>query len=90
MAVHGECACSGEQPPELARLQVRYMLGSSGQSFVVGWGANAPSHIPDPAASCPASVQPCTGLVATSPQYSSPDPNPHVLSGALVSGPDAQ
>ena len=70
--------------------QIRYMLGASGRSFIVGLGTNPPSHVRDPAASCPSSVQPCVGTVASSPEYSSADPNPHVLSGALVYGPDAQ
>lgn len=71
-------------------LQVQYVLGSSGRSYMVGWGIDPPTHIPNPAASCPASVQPCSGFLASSPQYSSPDQNPHVLSGALVSGPDSR
>lgn len=72
-------------------LQVQYIVGSSGrQSYMAGWGNNPPTHIPNPAASCPTSVQPCAGFLASSPQYSSPDANPHVLFGALVSGPDAR
>ncbi|CAL8470909.1 g10451 [Coccomyxa elongata] len=74
-----------------ARRQVQYILGSSGRpSYMVGWGNNPPAHIPNPAASCPTSVQPCAGFLASSPQYSSPDANPHVLVGAVVSGPDAR
>jgi hypothetical protein len=68
--------------------QVQFILGASGRSYLVGWGNDPPTHIPNPAASCPASVQPCSGYLASSPEYSSPDPNPHTLTGALVSGPD--
>ena len=70
-------------------MQVQYMLGSSGRSYVVGLGDSPPTHIPSPAASCPAAVQPCAGALRTSAQYLSPGPNPHVLAGALVSGPAA-
>ena len=68
---------------------MRYILGSGGRSYMVGWGINPPSHVPDPAASCPAAVQPCAAPKASSQQYASPDPDPHALSGALVSGPSA-
>ena len=42
--------------------QLRYALGwdkNAGRSFVVGFGQDPPSRIPDPAATCPASVTPC-------------------------------
>lgn len=63
--------------------QLRYMLGDSGQSYVVGYGNNPPTHTQDRGAACPNAPVPCntvTGLL-------SPDPDPHTLLGALVQGP---
>ena len=79
----------GEQveKAQLCLLQIQYILGAGGRSYVVGWGVNPPTHIPSPAASCPMQVVPCAALKASSPQYASPDPNPHTITGALVSGP---
>lgn len=62
--------------------QVRYMLGDSGQSLVVGTGKNPPKRTQDRAAACPAKPQVCnrvTGLL-------SPDPDTYSLDGALVYG----
>lgn len=70
-----------------ARGQLRYALGATGRSFMVGWGPQPPLRPASPAASCPASVQPCNGSRAASAQFRSAAPNPHVLSGALVAGP---
>ena len=65
-----------------ARSQLRYMLGDAGQSLVVGYGRDPPSHAASRAASCPPPPQRCdavSGLL-------NPQPNPHVLYGALVGG----
>jgi hypothetical protein len=62
--------------------QVRYMLGDSGQSLVVGYGKAPPKRTQDRAAACPAKPQVCnrvTGLL-------SPDPDTYSLDGALVYG----
>lgn len=62
--------------------QVRYVLGDAGRSLVVGLGKNPPRRTQDRAAACPDSPQVCnrvTGLL-------SPDPDAHVLTGALVYG----
>lgn len=62
--------------------QVRYMLGDSGQSLVVGYGKSPPKRTQDRAAACPAKPQVCnrvTGLL-------SPDPDTYSLDGALVYG----
>jgi hypothetical protein len=66
-----------------ARSQVDYALGSSGQSFVVGFGANYPKKAHHRAASCPNRPAPCTYDAA----FSSPADNPQLLAGALVGGP---
>lgn len=70
-----------------ARAQLRYALGAPGRSFVVGWGPAPPLRPASPAASCPAAEQPCNGSRADSAAFASPNPNPHVLAGALVAGP---
>jgi endoglucanase len=76
-----------------ARGQVRYALGDTGRSFVVGYGANPPVRPHHRAASCPA-FEPgtagqdrphCDGRAA----FNNPGPNPNVLTGALVGGPSA-
>ena len=67
-----------------ATSQLRYMLGDNPnrQSFVVGVGASFPQQPHQRAASCPPPPATCNYL-----QLHSPDPNPHVLHGALVGGP---
>ena len=66
-----------------ARKQIAYMLGDSGQSFVVGFG-KAPEKVPHRAASCP---EPGDEICTWQTGYLSSDPNPHLLYGALVGGP---
>ncbi|KAK9827642.1 hypothetical protein WJX81_002329 [Elliptochloris bilobata] len=63
-----------------ARSQVRYMLGDAGRSYVVGYGKDPPQRAHHRGASCRPGN--CSGA-----QLSSPDPNPNVLTGALVGGP---
>ena len=67
---------------QFAQTQVDYALGSAGRSFVVGWGHNPPRSYHHAGASCPDKPASCTWT-----QFSSKDPNPQVLSGALVGGP---
>ena len=67
-----------------ARTQMDYLLGSSGRSYVVGVGKNSPQRPHHRAASCPNPPAVCneeTGLNRNGP-------NPHILYGALVGGPD--
>ncbi|KAK5637982.1 hypothetical protein RI129_012277 [Pyrocoelia pectoralis] len=66
-----------------AREQLAYILTTTGRSFVVGYGENYPKKPHHSASSCPAKPSPC-GWEA----YKSKDPNPQILYGALVSGPD--
>ena len=63
--------------------QIHYMLGDSGQSFVIGFGANYPQNPRHRGSSCPLAPAPCTWE-----NYNEPGPNPHSLLGALVAGPD--
>jgi len=62
--------------------QMRYILGDSGRSLVVGVGSDPPKRTQDRGAACPAPPAVCnrvTGLL-------SPDPDTHILKGALVQG----
>lgn len=65
-----------------AKETIDYALGSTGRSFVVGWGFNPPLRVHHAAASCPALPISCSWA-----EFSSPHPNPQVLTGALVAGP---
>ncbi len=70
-----------------ARSQIRYMIGDSGRSYVVGFGNTPPGSEHHRGASCPAE----TSLGSNNPvcdysDYALPTPNPNVLYGALVGG----
>jgi len=69
---------------KFAEDQMAYSLGGNGQSFVVGYGPNWPKQPHHRAASCPDMPAPCSW-----DQFNSPGPNPQVLNGALVGGPDS-
>ena len=58
------------------------MLGAQGRSFMVGYGKNYPDRPHHRAASC-SIAGPCDWEA-----YRSAKPNPQVLLGALVGGPD--
>ena len=63
--------------------QVRYVLGDSGRSLIVGDGHNPPERTQDRGASCPAKPGICNRVTG----YLSPDPDTYSVSGALVQGP---
>lgn len=63
--------------------QIHYMLGSAGRSFVVGFGNNPPQRPHHASSSCKDPPASCSW-----DDVNSPDPNPHILYGALVGGPD--
>jgi len=67
-----------------AKQQIDYMLGSTGRSYVVGFGVNPPVKPHHRSSSCqqPAPA-PCDWN-----DYNSQNPNGQVLNGALVGGPD--
>ena len=67
---------------EYALGQMEYMLGSTGRSFVVGFGVNPPTQPHHASSSCP--VDP--NETCDWGTFNSPDPNPHILYGALVGG----
>jgi endoglucanase len=52
-------------------------------SFVVGFGKNYPKYPHHSSSSCPDAPTPCDW-----DNFESPEPNFHVLEGALVGGPD--
>ncbi|KAF0310070.1 Endoglucanase E-4 [Amphibalanus amphitrite] len=69
----------------LAKQQINLMLGDAGRSFVVGFGENPPLRPHHKAASCPSAPAACSW-----DQLNTAEPNPHVLNGALVGGPDSE
>ena len=66
-----------------AHKQMRYMLGESGRSYVVGYGHNPPMRPHHRSSSCPKNPGTCDWT-----QFNSKNENPSVLYGALVGGPD--
>ena len=50
---------------------------------MIGFGSNYPTHAHHRSSSCPDAPAPCTWN-----EYNSPNPNPHLLKGALVGGPE--
>ena len=62
--------------------QLEYMLGSTGRSFVVGFGTNPPTQPHHAAASCPLAPENCDWS-----NFYLDQPNPNILYGALVGGP---
>lgn len=69
-----------------AESQARYMLGMRFRlDFMVGLSDKSPRQPADRAASCPVNYRtPCNSVTSQLPDR----PNPHILIGALVNGPD--
>ena len=72
----------GDFYKQFANQQLNYILGDAGRSFVVGYGVNPPQRPHHKSSSCP-SFGTCTFT-----QLGEAGPNPHILYGALVGGPD--
>ena len=68
---------------DFALQQLGYILGDGGHSFVVGFGEDPPSRPHHAASSCPDRPRKCDWEA-----FTSPGPNPQVLVGGLVGGPD--
>jgi endoglucanase len=66
--------------------QLRYVMGDSGKSMLVGFGEDPPKRTQDRAAACPNPPEACNVLTSL---YSSKEDS-HVLKGALVQGPGGQ
>ncbi|KAA0200411.1 Glycosyl Hydrolase 9 [Hyalella azteca] len=64
--------------------QIDYALGSTGRSFMVGFGVSPPERPHHRSSSCPDIPEYCDPNVA----INNPGPNPQTLYGALVGGPD--
>ena len=65
--------------------QIRYMLGDSGRSLVVGNGSDPPQFPNVQSASCPSPPAICLGQAA---KFSG-EPNPQVATGSLIYGDSA-
>lgn len=73
-------------------MQVDYILGSNplGMSYMVGYGNKFPQRIHHRASSLPsiANHPERIGCANGSPYFNSNNPNPNLLIGAVVGGPD--
>jgi len=71
---------------EFSRQQIHIMLGENNQkfSFVVGFGSKYPLQPHHRSSSCPVSGSCNFG------NFNAPGPNPHILTGALVGGPESR
>nr|AMH40360.1 glycoside hydrolase family 9 [Aretaon asperrimus] len=74
----------GSSYTSFAKSQVDYALGSTGRSFVIGYGSNYPTHAQHRSSSCPDAPATCDWGT-----YSGTQPNAHILYGAMVGGPDS-
>ncbi|XP_029163087.1 endoglucanase 15-like [Nylanderia fulva] len=68
---------------QFAKEQIDYILGSTGKSYVVGYGENSPKQPLHAASSCPDRPAPCGWA-----DFDKNESNPQILYGALVSGPN--
>ncbi|KAI4357597.1 hypothetical protein L6164_001535 [Bauhinia variegata] len=88
----GETTATPALLKRLARRQVDYILGDNplGMSYMVGYGARYPLRIHHRASSLPSvAAHPARiGCKAGSRYFLSPNPNPNVLVGAVVGGPN--
>jgi len=82
-AKHSNSAAVRKEALQFARSQVDYAMGSSGRSFVVGYGVKPPLRAHHAGASCPNRPAKCDWT-----QFQSTKPNPQILYGALVAGPE--
>ncbi|KAL2545976.1 Endoglucanase 8 [Forsythia ovata] len=89
----GETAASPALLKRLARRQVDYILGDNPlrMSYMVGYGSRYPQRIHHRASSLPSvAAHPAKiGSKAGSRYYLSPNPNPNILVGAVVGGPNS-
>ncbi|CAL9095371.1 unnamed protein product [Musa acuminata var. zebrina] len=77
---------------EFAKQQMDYVLGSNprGRSYMVGFGANSPTQVHHRGSSVPVMSSDKTVSCSMSfvNWYNKNQPNPNVLTGAIVGGPD--
>ncbi|KJE93538.1 cellulase [Capsaspora owczarzaki ATCC 30864] len=76
---------SSQSYVDFAINQLHYVMGSSGRSFIVGFGTNPPKQAHHAGASCPlySTNVPCGWDV-----FNANTPNTHIIYGAIVGGPD--
>ncbi|KAG4214944.1 hypothetical protein ERO13_A01G149818v2 [Gossypium hirsutum] len=88
----GERSASPALLKQLAKRQVNYILGDNplGMSYMVGYGSRFPQRIHHRGSSLPSvAAHPARiGCKAGSRYYVSPNPNPNLLLGAVVGGPN--
>ncbi|MCO5599203.1 hypothetical protein L7F22_053303 [Adiantum nelumboides] len=74
---------------DFARSQIDYILGENPNkmSYVVGYGKKYPTHVHHRAASIPSNAG-SRGCTTALKYRDTKSPNPHVLVGAMVGGPD--
>ncbi|GLT55202.1 hypothetical protein SLA2020_283450 [Shorea laevis] len=89
----GETSATPALLKRLAKRQVDYILGDNplGMSYMVGYGSRYPRRIHHRGSSLP-SVEAHPARIACkagSRYYQSPNPNPNLLVGAVVGGPDS-
>lgn len=75
---------------DFARSQIDYILGENPNkmSYVVGYGKHYPTHVHHRGASIPSNVG-SRGCTTALKYRDTKSPNPHVLVGAMVGGPDS-
>jgi len=78
-----EIGIAATENKAFAKKQIDYLLGDGGHSFVVGVGKNPPQKPHHRASSCPDRPAKCDWNA-----FNNAGPNPQVLTGALVGGPD--
>jgi endoglucanase len=92
-----KCPDGEVKPAEIlafVRSQADYVLGKNprGMSYMVGYGASFPTHVHHRGASTPsvyAMKQPVGCMDGFDKYYNAKGPDPNVLHGAVVGGPDA-
>uniref|UniRef100_A0A0A0KN43 Endoglucanase n=1 Tax=Cucumis sativus TaxID=3659 RepID=A0A0A0KN43_CUCSA len=88
----GNVVASPSRLLQLAKTQVDYILGSNplGMSYMVGYGKNFPQRIHHRGSSLPsmANYPQAIGCAKGKQYFQSNNPNPNLLIGAVVGGPD--
>ncbi|KAG6397720.1 hypothetical protein SASPL_143890 [Salvia splendens] len=88
------CGVSADKVVELAKKQVDYILGDNPgkRSYMVGFGERYPHRLHHRASSLPSlHAHPARINCGDGFQYlNTPSPNPNILVGAIVGGPDSQ
>ncbi|KAG7017092.1 Endoglucanase 4, partial [Cucurbita argyrosperma subsp. argyrosperma] len=88
----GNVVASSSRLVQVAKGQVDYILGSNplGMSYMVGYGSKFPQRIHHRASSLPSMADHPQRIACSNghPYFESNNPNPNLLIGAVVGGPD--